>query len=339
MKRSIFILLILFTSFMYANPIDASPTIYEIQIIEPDNWFIEINAPYGSIVDIDSIFIESLSGKAKVDFLDSSTIYPVITQESMSENLQFSRERDSISIHIYGYSSNNYNYSRSFVIGDFSGSYLHNIDSSQSLIYDISYSEYYKCKTPTPGEENTGLYSGKIYGHFYDKNGDPLRNAKFLFYNNMIFPYLQTDFTGYYTANRAARYYYYDALRYNGCGPDAEVWGFQPVEFDIEPGDSIEVNFISTQTSIIPVIQNTIKFNNYPHPASTYTWFVIDNTDVEASAMRVNVYALNGRKVDSFKPRAYQYRYDCSHLPQGSYIMSLQHGNEVLATKKLQILK
>jgi len=43
--------------------------------------------------------------------------------------------------------------------------------------------------------------------------------------------------------------------------------------------------------------------------------------------------------VDSFKPRAYQYRYDCSHLSQGSYIMTLQHGREVLATKKLQILK
>jgi hypothetical protein len=55
--------------------------------------------------------------------------------------------------------------------------------------------------------------------------------------------------------------------------------------------------------------------------------------------MRVNVYALNGRKVDSFIPTAKHFRYDCGHLPQGSYVLSLQHGHEVLASKKLQILK
>jgi type IX secretion system substrate protein len=228
----------------------------------------------------------------------------------------------------------------SLKIGTYEGSYIHNLDSTQSVACGEFWGdEYFKHKTPTPGEENIGLCSGKIYGHFYINNDDPVRNAKFVFYNNMVFPYLYTDSTGYYTASKGARYYYYDALRYDGSGPDAEVWDFQPIEFDLEPGDSIEVNFIALQSTIIPVIQNTIKFNNYPHPASNYTWFFIDNTEIDASAMRVSVYALNGRKVDSFIPSAKQFRYDCSHLPQGSYVMSLQQGNEVLASKKLQVLK
>ncbi len=342
MKRLILILLILFTSFIYANPVDDSPRIYEIQIIEPDNWFIEINLyEFNLINNIDSMFITGLSGREKVEYIDSTlNHFRIITQENLSNQLQFSKECDSISIQFY-FHGNTYYSPRSLIIGEYPGSYLHNITSGQSIVYDMYFSSYYKCSEPTLGEENTGLSAGKIYGYFYDKNGTPILDRYVKIRRGQFVPpssdYI--DSTGYYVSVLPSQYHYYDLLYVWQPYIGGDNWNFNPVEFDLEPGDSIQVDFYASQTSIRPVIQNTIKFNNYPHPASSYTWFFIDNTDIEASAMRVNVYALNGRKVDSFRPRAYQYRYDCSHLPQGSYIMSLQHGREVLATKKLQILK
>jgi hypothetical protein len=149
------------------------------------------------------------------------------------------------------------------------------------------------------------------------------------------------DSTGYYTSVLPAYYHFYDYLvLWKNSIENSDGWNFEPVSIDVEPGDSLLVDFYASQTAIKPVIKNDIiKLNNYPHPASSYTWFYIDNTDVDASAMRVNVYALNGRKVDSFIPTARHFRYDCGHLPQGSYVLTLNHGHEMLASKKLQILK
>jgi hypothetical protein len=335
MKRSIFILLILFTSFIYANPIDASPSLSEIKIVNPDNWFVEIVNLGNQLDEADSIILFSNFGSAKVESFDT-TEYVILTQNNFLTNLQLQRTQDFIKLYIH---YPNGAHVDSIKIGDCSGSRLHNIDSCQSIMRRIGDSEYFKNDISSLGEQNelNGSY-GKIYGHFYYQDGTPITERYARFYR--FVPNSEyVDASGYYKAELVSHYYCYNWFYLRVYGLPGEMWDFSSVDFDLEPGDSLEVDFYALQTSIRPVIQSTIKFNNYPHPASSYTWFVIDNTDVEASAMRVNVYALNGRKVDSFKPRAYQYRYDCSHLPQGSYIMSLQHGREVLATKKLQILK
>jgi hypothetical protein len=340
MKRLILIVIIL-SAYLSANPIDDSPTIYELQIIEPDNWYIEINMSSYFLDDLDSIFVLNKSDSAKmISYKQYDSEYGsvfVITQEDVFPSLTLDKNNDCVGLHFYFKTFSEM--TKKVEIGSYPNSYLKNIGANQSIIYDMFDPMYFKSNEPTIGDYCNKSESCKIYGHFYDKNGEPLKNISFLFYNIMWNRYEHTDSTGFYTANRVARSYYYDKLRFKSDDYTGEIWGFQPVEFDLEPGDSIEVNFIATQSAIVPIIQNTIMFNNYPHPASNYTWFMIDNTDLAASALRINVYDLNGRKVDSIIPTAYQCRYDCSHLAQGSYILSLQAGRTILSTKKFQILK
>ncbi len=328
------ILLLISTCMLLGNPIDSSPTVHEFQIIAPDNWFIEINYENG----IDSIFIFNKSDSAKVLEFQVSEDVVVVTQDNLDKEIKFDKNNDCVGLKLY-YGSEYYK--KSVNIGTYQDSYLRNISSDQSIVYDMHSSSYSKSNEPKIGDIYNEFQKCTIYGHFYDGASKPIKDEKFVFYNIMWNPYLYTDSTGFYTATRDARYYYYDALRYNSTSPDAEVWEFYPIEFYLEPGDSIEVNFISKKvlTSIKPVIQSPIMLNNYPQPATDYSWFVIGNTDIEASALRMNVYDLTGRRVDSFIPSSHQVRYDCSHLAQGTYIMSLQKGNKQLASKKLQIMK
>jgi len=328
------LLLLICTCVLLGNPIDASPTVHEFQIIAPDNWFIEINYENS----IDSIFVFNKSDSAKVLAFQQYEWVIVVTQDDLDKEIQFNKYSDCVGIKLY-YGSD---YDKKCVnIGTYQDSYLRNISSDQSIVYDMHSSSYSKSNEPRIGDVVNEFQTCNIYGHFYDGAGKPIKNERFVFYNIMWNPYLFTDSTGFYTATRDARYYYYDALRYNSSRPDAEVWEFYPIEFYLEPGDSIEVNFISKKvlSSIKPVIQSPIMLNNYPQPATDYSWFVIGNTDISASAMRMNIYDLNGRKVDSFIPSSHQIRYDCSHLAQGTYIMSLQQNRTVLATKKLHIMK
>jgi type IX secretion system substrate protein len=340
------ILTIIFTLFtlIFANPIDDSPTIFELQIIEPDNWIMEINGFDFMFENIDSIVIESLDGKSRIRECDTINtergLLWILTQEDLILPLNMSAERDLIKLHMYF--DNGRGYTKQVKIGNYPGSYLHNILPAQSIVLNMYVPTYYKSNSPSFGEYEIKDASAKIYGYFYNEDGTTIDDRFFRIYpGNFLTPCSEyIDSSGFYSANLGSKYYSYDQFYIWNPNLGGDYWNFELNEFDLEPGDSVQIDFYASQTGIIPVIENTtIKFNNYPHPASNYTWFFIDNTEIEASAMRVSVYALNGRKVDSFIPSAKQFRYDCAHLPQGSYVMSLQHGNDVLATKKLQILK
>ncbi len=337
MKRLIVLFIILF-SLLCANPIDPRAYISEIQIMTPKNWIMEIGDEYSMFSYWDSVCIEGRFGSEKLINInrDDSTGYILITPDDLSDSLEFDRNNDRIQVTFF--SSEDQDYTYYVKIGDYPGSYLHNIDATQSLAVSGKYPPFFKDDTPTLGSINTyegGL--GKIYGYFYCSNDNPINN-KSLYLETAAFTG-HVDTNGYYEYKMPSRYYYADSIRIYPIEGQWQYINIQNLVFDLEPGDSIEMDIHQLISSITPVIQNTIKFNNYPHPASSYTRFFIDNTDVEASAMRVNIYALNGRKVDSFIPSAKQFRYDCAHLPQGSYVMSLQKGSDVLATKKLQILK
>lgn len=336
MKR-IFGLFIIVVSTVLANPIDTSPKISEVQIIDGDNWKIEINIDSHFMNDLDSIYLEGEYGRSKVLSFDTTECYQVIQQENMSNELQFLRTQDHIRLYLF---YKTYHDTDDVKIGEYPGSYLKNIRPEQSIARAMGESEFYKDNTPGFGFYNTpDDCMAKIYGHFFDKNGQPIRDIYFRFYNIMWKPYEYIDSSGFYQAEKPSRSYYYDAFMLHAYGETEEKWDFQPAEFDLEPGDSLEVNFHSLQTAVVPVIKNTIMFSNYPHPASGYTWFILDAEGVDPSALRIDVYDLRGRRVDSFRPRALKSRYDCSHLPRGSYFMSLRSGKQILATKKLQILK
>ena len=338
MKFRILILLIILWPFLIANPVQDITHLSELQIIEPNNWRIEICDVARELRDTDSLVVESLSGRAKVVRRGVLT-FVVINQDCLSDSLTMSRDYDLIKL--YYYFKDGSVRINSVRVGNYPGSYLHNIRADQSVCRWYYDDKYFKNNTPSFGNYNTldDHNMGLICGTFVKANGEPLKERTIYFDTDPNhWRSAKTNRNGYYSIKLESRYYEISSLYIEEF---SQYIRYQTQRFDLEPDDTLRgIDFIPLVTSIKPVIKNDlIMFNNYPHPASNYTWFVIDNTEIEASAMRVNVYALNGRKVDSFIPSAYQCRYDCSKLAQGSYIMTLQHGREVLATKKLQILK
>jgi len=337
MKRFKILILLIFCSLIYANPVWEGMRLSEIYFDMNDHWFIEIdnNNYWCQLEYVDSIEVRTSSGSAIASYVDTVD-YIILTNGRMANPLNVKRSGDYVSLYSYGGSEM---FCDSIIFGDTAGSYLKNILPGTSIARYLDNREFYKDDSPTLfSENNLNDASAILYGHFTYSNGLPITNRSF-YISNSNAGEIRINEDGYYCVEILCRTYDFDRFGLWDDAGNIKTMSFIPQSIDLEPHDSIEINFTSLLTSITPVIQNTIMFNNYPHPASNYTWFVIDNTEIEASAMRVIVYALNGRKVDSFKPGAYQYRYDCSHLPQGSYIMSLQHGKDVLATKKLQIMK
>jgi hypothetical protein len=342
MKKLLALLSIIF-AFNFASPAyDLSPAIYELQIIEADNWKMEINLFQEEYCSPDSFMLKNKSDSAMIltytrfDSLEWGSVL-VVTQDDLSKPLDFDIENEEITLCYFVEGEKFYNW---LLIGSNPYSEIHNLDSSQSICWDMLWYEHYKSNTPTIGADNV-YEEAIIYGKVFDSAGQPITNSTIAFYPlyNMVFWGEYTGEDGTFQARFSPKQQVFSSLLIKHDNGFAQYWDVNRVEIDLEPGDSIEVNFYSTMTSIRPIILTPISLYNYPQPASSYTWVNIDNTDVDASAMRVNVYALNGRKVDSFIPTAKHFRYDCGHLPQGSYVLSLQHGHEVLASKKLQILK
>ena len=354
MKRFFAVLIVLF-SLVYANPIfTIDAYLSELTFEEDGSWHLELFYDffdsYGAFPWFFKYSLETNDGRSDVLFHDSTLEYFEITNDNLNKDLFIDQTADSLKLIAHDGNPNDPYFIDYLVIGEESGSYIMNIDNGQSvsrLLADYwsmyTYKLFYKSDSATIGAENdTSRAKGRIFGYAYSYDGTALGN-RIIWINDCMGSNMQieTDEQGYYCSRILARSYVIDSLWVsNPSERSGENMVFKALYFDLEPDDNKRVDFYQLETAIVPVIKNDIvKVNNYPHPASSYTWLFIDNTDVEASAMRVNVYALNGRKVDSFIPTAKEFRYDCSHLPQGSYVMSLQLGSEVLATKKLQILK
>ena len=348
---------LLFFSFLFstmiANPI-FTPDAYlsEVTFGDSGTWrlelFYDFVDSYGAFPWFFKYSIETNSGMSNITYLDSTEEYIEISNDNLDHDLTINKLADSVKLIVHNGNPYDPAYIDYLVIGEEDGSYIKSIQVGQSvsrIIEDYSimlnWDLFYKSNIPTICAKNdTGDAKGTVYGYAHYHDGQVIAN-KAIWIEEGYPESIETDENGYFCSRLLSRTYDIDSLWVQNLeGRGGEGVNFNPFIFDLEVGDSLRIDFHQIETSIRRIIKNnTILFNNYPHPASSYTWFFIDNIDIEASAMRVNVYALNGRKVDSFKPRAYQYRYDCSHLPQGSYIMSLQHGREILATKKLQILK
>ena len=95
MKRLIALFIILF-SLVYTNPIDTSPTIYELQIISSNEWKMEINMFDEEYFAPDSFYVKNNHDSAKVvsferfddDTIGMGTVY-VIDQDDLSKQLKF----------------------------------------------------------------------------------------------------------------------------------------------------------------------------------------------------------------------------------------------------------
>ncbi len=340
MKKVFFILLFFLGSVALPNPIIFSFLISEIYFDESGDWILEIGIEDMYSFELgDSIYLETNSGIALVTLFDTAMFTP-ITNENLSNELDINKDNDRVVLH-----TNFIEYlSDTVLLGEAEGSYLHNIEYGQSVArqFVLPHLSFYKTNVPSIGYFNTleGAL-GFIYGYVYDHTGTPVSNLTFEIAEGYWYAwYFSTDANGYYQAPIASRSYWNDALLIPG-----EYFGtydllpIDPVSFEINENDTLNINFTQTLTSITEQPENNTLLSNYPNPASGFTYFIFDSENVDRRNIQLKILDLQGREVDALLPDKSPFLWQSGHLPPGTYIYQLYVENEVVGSNKLILVK
>ena len=341
MKKLLLLLLMFTPVFAKANPIEVGIFLSEISFDKSGDWSLEIINMFIDPLLGSGLFIETCSGRARVLSFDSASDsgycgYIVITNKNPSKSLTINKDYDCIKLisdSLIGH--------KSVSIGDYPGSYLHNIVNGQSIACLGGYDSFYKDNTPTMGAANdlSGAM-GQIYGQFYGLNNQMITNKYFYIDDGNCEGSVDIDVEGNFNAKITSRSYSISELYICTNTPKyhSELVQFKPVHFDVEENDSIRVDFVQTVASVEKTKQESVLLSNYPNPAKDFTYFIFD-TDKDLSSLLITVYDLEGRKVDSFVPGSTKHLWDCSKLAQGTYVYALSSGNQIVGTNKFQVIK
>jgi hypothetical protein len=346
MKKLFIILLISIPVAMVANPIWLGVSISEVYFDKSGQWTLEMdNRDMSPVAFLDSIMIACNSGSATlIDF--DTTDFIVITDDNLSNFISIDKNNDCI--RLYSFSFGEYLVD-SIAIGDYPGSYLHHIENGQSVARLNGYGPFYKDNSPTIGFENdlSGA-TGKIYGHFYDLNSGMIRNRYFFIDEGYCTPILQEqghagnieiDDGGFYCAGITSRGYSISERVIYESATNHELMYFQPVSFDLNEYDSINIDFIRILSPVNQVSRKQVLLSNYPNPAKDRTYFIFDLEGIKPASVSVTVYDIEGKQVAFLDHISPGFLWDCSHLGQGMYIYALSIGNNFIASNKLHIVK
>ncbi|MFW5663448.1 MAG: T9SS type A sorting domain-containing protein [bacterium] len=339
MKRIILFILLISLGKLYANPVVPSVNIYEIYFSESGDWLMEIIEPYG-IGDVyyylDSIKIESNAGIAMLQYVDSLGAF-VISNSDLSQSIEININDDCIKLHSY---SSGYHITDSIAIGEHPDSYLKNILPGQSIARYDFLGPFYKTNNPTIGAQNnlSGAI-GIIYGIFYDENNNPV-SGKLFYINEGYSGQIEMDADGHFCANLTSRSYDISCrLLYDSEKNASDTVNVNPVSFEINEHDSLNIDFRITATSIENNVVPDILLSNYPNPANDFTYFFVDYQGRNLSNLKISLFDLSGRIVDTFPVDSPKVRYDCSNLPPGIFISRLISDETTIATKKIIVVK
>lgn len=150
---------------------------------------------------------------------------------------------------------------------------------------------------------------------------------------------LKIDETGFYCTEILSRTYTINEIEIYDPATDYETMQFETVQFDLEEGDSINVNFRRVLASIKSIHQDSVIVYTYPNPATDIIYFITSNVNTSNSPIYVTVYNSIGQIMDSFALHSDIHQWNCSNLPHGTYIYSLNSGKNTIKTNKFQIIK
>lgn len=342
MKKALFILLFFLSSIVYTNPIFYSYLISEIYFDESGDWILEIGIDEPMNFEFwDSLYLETNSGIALITLFDTATFTP-ITNENLSNDLAINKDNDRIVLH-----TNFIDYLNDTVLlGEAEGSYLKNIEYGQSIARQYIYPNlgFYKTNSPTIGYPNSIMEGtlGFIHGYVFDHTGMPIINLTFEIAEGYWYAwYFSTDDNGYYQAPIVSRSYYNDALLI----PDGSSYGtydllpIDPVHFEINENDTLNINFTQTITSIAQQPKQTMLLSNYPNPAREYTYFIFDYEATGVEQVKLKIMDTQGREVETLWLNESPFLWQTGHLQPGTYIYQLYVENEMVGSNKLILVR
>jgi hypothetical protein len=320
----------------YSNPIQEPPplTISEIYFESETKWKIELvnNDGYYDLNElIDSVIIKNKTGLCKIPFKLSSSIYIVISNDSLNYPFIFDLNDDYLKLCTYHHISTRNDYDEDSISwGDGYGSYLPNIKYGQSIEQEGTY--FYKDNSPTIGFQNDLIdATGTIYGYWYDEQYNKVLNKNLY----TRYGHITTDDNGFYKIHLPSRKYYidYGYLEYHS-GPESYYSGdlqITPIHFNLEVNDSIQIDFLN-KTDPVPeyVKPGKIILTNYPNPADQITNFVFDIPEqVELKSTSLIIADETGKLFYNLPLTEHSgaLQFNCSGLANGIYSFFILQNN------------
>jgi len=242
--------LVLFSFSVKTNPIYVPPyfSISELYFDNLNAWSLELKY-YTDGKQIDSLVISTSSGRSKIKPLTLPwNLITVITKDSLLASLNINPDGDFIKFYYYWSDVNEPDSSDILIFGNYANSIISSPKSGQSIV-KINYNPldkgyYCKCPTNTIGAANN-FCDGTLNGVIYNSNGIPLANKKCKIEYDFT-----TDADGKFSTYVYAKRYKLDSIyvyepHHSGLN---EYNKNTPLQFDVEPGETITRNIFFTST-------------------------------------------------------------------------------------------
>jgi hypothetical protein len=343
--------------------------ISELMFDAERNWKIELECVEGTYTDIDSIYIVTTTGKAKLEqcVITNNYIYPIfiVQNDCLDTDLTISEAGDSIQIYTYSTAEHAYDSSVDsldypLVYGDCATAKIRSPKTNESIsvvpFYETLYGDednpfaydhrYYTglysiSKSPTMAEPNhiTGMY-GTIEGKVYDKNNRPFFSSmQFYSADRAIEFYLQAD--GTYSSKAYSCHNYINRLYHNVIPYGRKSFEISPLDFIMEPDSVInmDIHLLDDFSSIEELaIETEIPLKIYPNPVKKHFFYYEVNLPVKAANSFIELTIVNGQKVAQFPVKENKGEI---HLPtdiaKGIYMARLFVNNKKISASKLII--
>jgi hypothetical protein len=353
MKKYILLLcLIAFAVSVRGNIATPQAFISEILVDSTGNWTIELGFYAWSVIEIDSIVLETSSGSSRISFftLIPGGGYPnfdslsIISDINLENPLTINPQGDFVKLISFAWSHEPFDY---VPFGVYPGSYLDCIQNGESVIYLVyEQSSGYTgsfCIDNSPtigiGNDTTGAL-GIITGVIYDPFGIPFTHGTFF---NWELPNtkIHIDSTGFYSERVFSRRFTFDTIQRMISGSNIETYTNEMVDFCLRPDSSHYQHIITTSlvTDIKdyePDHENSLIVSPNPFSDIVTFYFNLKNNRLSDEVI-LSIYNLDGRTIHRIRvsPDQKQFNWEPDNsVSPGTYIYRLEKNNQAVKSGK-----
>lgn len=326
--------------------------ISEIVFDSIGNWTIEMGFYEWSVIEIDSIVLETSSGSSRISFftLIPGGGYPnfdslsIISDINLENPLTINPQGDFVKLISFAWSHEPFDY---VPFGEYPGSYLDCIHNGESIIY-LEYEQssgftgsFCIDNSPTIGigNDTTGAL-GTITGVIYDPFGIPFTHGTFF---NWELPNtkIHIDSTGFYSERVFSRRFTFDTIQRMISGSNIETYTNEMVDFCLRPDSSHYQHIITTSlvTGIpnkVEDFENTVTISPNPFKDKVTFYFNLKNNS-PTDEIILSISSLDGREINRIRLSPDQKRFNWepdNYVSPGTFIYRLEKNNQTVKSGK-----
>jgi len=353
----LFIFAFLSVAIIKANPLPVPPPHLELSEFTFDSqgkWVIELqyfNEHQGNTEhQIDSIFISSSTGRSKLTHfkIEDYTGIIMVCNDSLTSNLNFNPEGDSIQMSYYIHSEPNL--TEPIVYGNFHNASLPALKTGQSIALSSNYSSYASYgsysidKSPTleVTNDSTGM-CGTLNGKIYDETNLLASLPNVRFYNPGLSDFV-SEANGSFTTRAYSRNHHITQILiycgYSYYSYEYLIAKINPINFAMLPDSVVtaDIHITDIFLAVDEIKSNLSVFHIYPNPSKELTLNYETFLPVKSSKSYIEILSLNGQRIAQYQITENKGKIN---LPSGTingvYTFRLLMNNKTYAATKIII--